>query len=877
MKTKKYLGILSLAMGLTLTACSDDDYDISTTPLLTESSIVTGSSDVTATSATLHGTIKGLEGQASSAYKVGFEYGFSADNLSESVLGSLDEDEFSATLSGLTNNSVLYYRAYVCLQNKVYYRGEVKSLITTDAKANTKAATSIDFASAVLGGTLSEYPSDATCGVVISTSSDVEAVRAGLVVPAADLASDYTQTRAGLLPNTHYYYAAYLNLGTGIIYGDVKDFTTPSHEFDADEDFVDLGLSVKWAKANIGAKTSTELGGLFGFGDSNGCKNSIDPADYASTSTYNTENDLAYIYTGHKGTLPSADDFEELFSLCTSEWTTQDGVGGYKLTGPNGNSIFLPAAGARTANEVAGEGTQGNYLTGTINPSNNQFAVSYLFTSGTHAKTSTPVYQALSVRPVSTARNVKFDKTKLYTTWYLENYQDGKLHAFNGPFTQLRASDTWNTVTNNEPSPYKSIHWELGSGDGWIGYTWGVDYGSMTFNEDGTVLIIRKDDDGNATEEKGTFTVDEANKTITIDINVLCANTWLGTKSGTLNILSLDGDGLQIALPADDTYSYSLNYYSKEKRDADQALAVQLTCVGSDWGGTWNSIVDNIAPANLLGSHTFTYEGSCNGAMVFLIDFLEMNTRFPDYAVTITDIRCDGQSIPFDGNKLFFGDIEDKGNFRVEFFNIWGKGSTKYDGSDVYVYSPFSTATNVGSDPAFQFSSKLEIDYTIFDLNTVYYPTMFTINPSWGGPWSYSEGANFQVKLEDNKYVASPNKFTFNFKGTDDAGNLVDFSAGTIMTSVEIGGLYGVFPGTHSTLDELKLDGTAVTGWDASKVLDTNNGSTYRLELWNMYAATSVSGCAFGNADENGVIKELGFSSTMDLNFTIQSLFTNPF
>jgi hypothetical protein len=865
MKTKKYLGILSLAMALTLTACSDDDYDISTTPLLTESSIVTGSSDVTATSATLHGTISGLEGQSSSAYKVGFEYGTSADNLSDDVPGTLDGNEFSASLSGLTNNSVIYYRAYVCLQNKVYYRGEVKSLITTDAKASTKAATSVDFASAVLGGTISEYPSDATCGIVISTSSDVEAVRAGLVVPAADLTSDYTQTRGGLLPDTHYYYAAYLDLGTGVIYGEVKDFTTPSHEFDADEDFVDLGLSVKWAKANIGAKTSSELGGLFGFGDSNGCLNSMNPADYASTSTYRTEDDLAYNYTGHKGTLPSAADFEELFSLCTSEWTTQDGVSGYKLTGPNGNSIFLPAAGARTANEVAGEGTQGNYLTGTINSSNNQFAVSYLFTSGTHAKTSTPVYQALSVRPVSTARNVKFDKTKLYTTWYLENGQDGKLHVFQGPFTQWGVTDNWNTISNNEPNVYQSIHWEMGTDNGWIGYTYGVDYGSMTFNEDGTVQIIRKDDSGNATEENGTYTVDEANKTITIDINVLCANTWIGTKSGTLNILTLDGDGLQIALPADDTYAYSLNYYSQEKRDADEAVAVSLLCVGSDWNGTWGSNVDNIAPANLLGSHTLTYEGSCNAAMVFTLDFSQLSARFPNYAVFITDMRCDGVSIPFDGNRFFYGDIENNGNYRIELFNIWGKGAD----NGAYVYSPFSASENVGSDEAFHFSSQLEIDYNIVDLSTVYRPTLITINPSWGGPWDYNDGASFQVQLVDNKLVASPS--TFDVVYNSDA-----HADGSIMTFIAIDGLYNAFPGTHATLDELKLDGTAVTGWDASKVVDTCDGGAYRLELWNEYGATSGSGCAFGTPVD-GVIKELGFSSSMELKFTIQHLFATPF
>ncbi len=60
MKTKIYLGILSLVLGLSLASCSeDDDYTIHTTPILNESSVVTGSSDVTATTATLHATPPG--------------------------------------------------------------------------------------------------------------------------------------------------------------------------------------------------------------------------------------------------------------------------------------------------------------------------------------------------------------------------------------------------------------------------------------------------------------------------------------------------------------------------------------------------------------------------------------------------------------------------------------------------------------------------------------------------------------------------------------------------------------------------------------------------------------------------------------------------
>ena len=78
------------------------------------------------------------------------------------------------------------------------------------------------------------------------------------------------------------------------MYGEVKSFTTPAYDFDLDNDLVDLGLSVKWARFNVGAKSETGLGGLFGFGDLTGCNNSIDPADYASADTYKTASDLAF-------------------------------------------------------------------------------------------------------------------------------------------------------------------------------------------------------------------------------------------------------------------------------------------------------------------------------------------------------------------------------------------------------------------------------------------------------------------------------------------------------------------------------------------------------------------------------------------------------
>ena len=866
--TKIYSGIMALLFGAAmLTACSDtDDYYANSGTLLTDGAVVTGSSDVTATTATFHGTVTGLEKMNTASYSTGFKYGFAQNALTETATAA-SASEFSATLSGLVNNTTIYYQAFVTLQGKLTYTGEVKSLITTDATAVTGAATGIDYAEATLAGSISKYPADAVAGIVISTSNDEEDVRAGLRLTIDGLAENYEYTQEGLLPGTTYYYAAFLDLGAGVVYGEVKSFRTDAHDVNVDDEFVDLGLSVKWAKHNIGAKDETDLGGYFAFGDLSGTNPSIDPADYASADVYKTTQDLAYQALGGKGTLPTAAEFEELFSMCDVVYNERDGIPGYLVMAKNGNSIFLPAAGKRVGHDIQDAGSMGYYLTGSVNATNPKFAVDYEFSAQSGARATRATYEALSVRPVSTARNVKFDKSLLYQKWYLDNGQDGKQHVWEGPFTQWGKTDNWGTVTNNEPNPYQSIHWEMGTGNGWIGYTYGVDYGYMEFKEDGTVFIHRLTDDNKATDETGTFTINERDKTITIDINVLCANTWVAVKSGTLNILSLTEDAMQIGILNNDDYQYSLNYYSQKKADKDAAIKVNLICVGNDWGGSWGSEMDAIAPEKLDGQHTFTYNGACNGLKVNTIDFVGLRTRFPNAFVRIDEIKLDGTSIKFNANNFCYGDIEDNGNFRIEIANVWGKTAK----NEKIIASPFSNLTDTDNDPAFTFANSLEVTYTIFTEGPekTYKPNLITINPDWGGPWDYNDGAAFDVTLnkETAKYELSKNNFTITYNSDIHA-------AGSIMTFIEIADIYGYFPTMHSTLNSLKLDGNSVS-FDASKVVDTSEGAKYRLELWNCYGATGSSECAFGTRDGD-VIHELGFSSSMQLDFTINSLFAVP-
>lgn len=862
MKAKIFL-CASFLLGLSLASCSDDDsYFISTAPVIDESSVSTGSSDVTANSATLHGTVNGLDGKSASLYSVGFYYGETPETLTSKVDGTLSDGAVSATVNGLVTNQTYYYQTYVSLKGQVTFLGEIKSFVTTNATIITEAVSTVDFNSAVLSGTTTDAPADATVGVVIATVNDVEKVRAGLIVPADNQTATFTVSKDGFVPATTYYYAAYLDLGSGIIYGDVKEFTTAPHEYNVDDDMVDLGLSVKWGRANIGAKSETDFGGHFGFGDITGVNNSYDPADYASDNIYKTDRDLVWHATGGKATLPTYQDFEELFSQCKTEWTEVDGVAGYKFTGPNGNSIFLPAAGSRLVNDVTGQGTTGNYATGSTNENDHGFCISYQFSASNSTRAITPVYQALAVRAVSTARNVKLDKAMLCKTWEID-YNEGKTINFNGPVWFYGTQDSWKTVTNNEPTFGDSWLWDADASNTWA---FGDCTGYMTFTEDGKVIV--KNQGGQ--EIEGTYTIDYTDFTITSTVDLLAPDNFVSpmveNRRTKIKVLSLTEKGLQLGYYRDsEPATLSVNMVPQNNK---YGYAVSLLCVGDDWSGTWGSEVGLVMPLELDGTYTFHYDGSCPSAMVFALDFAGLLAKHPNAVITVTDMRCDGKSIEFDPAKMFYGDIENNGNYRIEFFNIWGKGA---DGGKV-IESPFSSATNIEYDPEFSFSSSLDIECRIVE-NPTYTPGLVTINPDWGGDWTGPDDGSFTVTVDDNnKLVPSKTDYDITLKATDYG---TDYSAGTIMTFVNTNNLMNTFPNAKMTLTYIDIDGTPLTGWDAAKVPNSSDGPAHRLELWNCYGVTgqnNADNCAFGLRDGD-VMKALGFKTSMRIKFTLDSLF----
>lgn len=100
---------------------------------------------------------------------------------------------------------------------------------------------------------------------------------------------------------------------------------------------VDLGLSVKWASCNVGAYSSESYG------------------------SYYTWSETKNIDFSDNWRMPTASEMRELRDNCDWKWTNEKGIYGYRVTGKNGNSIFLPASGFKLNNRTFDEGSYGYY------------------------------------------------------------------------------------------------------------------------------------------------------------------------------------------------------------------------------------------------------------------------------------------------------------------------------------------------------------------------------------------------------------------------------------------------------------------------------------------------------------------------------------
>ncbi|MBR5592963.1 MAG: hypothetical protein IKW46_02700 [Bacteroidaceae bacterium] len=201
----------------------------------------------------------------------------------------------------------------------------------------------------------------------------------------------FTSKLSDLEANTTYYVRAYATNEVGTSYGEEMSFTTGETANQEDpetqkHEWVDLGLSVKWATCNVGASSPEEYGNYYAWGETsikaeyvenNNLTYGLSISELESKGYIDSEGNLTSSYDaatvnwGEEWRMPTFDEMEELAYDCHWTWAVLDGVTGYYVTGPSGKSIFLPAAGNRYESFLDDAGKKGFYWCSTPNDVDN--------------------------------------------------------------------------------------------------------------------------------------------------------------------------------------------------------------------------------------------------------------------------------------------------------------------------------------------------------------------------------------------------------------------------------------------------------------------------------------------------------------------------
>lgn len=150
------------------------------------------------------------------------------------------------------------------------------------------------------------------------------------------------------------------------------------------EDAVDLGLpsGTIWCTHNVGSNNEFDAGYFYDWGGVTPVQKQPSLNYESTTNIIGTSYDVASLRLGIKWQLPSENQISELIANCKWEWVCKDGHIGYMLVGPNGNSMFLPAAGCILGNEIKYAGQFGYYWIGESNPKDASLAKELLFGIG---------------------------------------------------------------------------------------------------------------------------------------------------------------------------------------------------------------------------------------------------------------------------------------------------------------------------------------------------------------------------------------------------------------------------------------------------------------------------------------------------------------
>jgi len=353
------------------------------------------------------------------------ERGFCISSTSEEptisdrkVVSTSEGLDFSAIVDELAEGTTYHIRAYAINAKGVGY-GETRTFTTqmidlpdlSDTEIEEREQTSV-----TVSATLEDNGGDTLVverGFCISSSNEEPTISDRKVVVESEK-DEFSTKIEGLEAGTIYYVRAYVINSKGLGYGEVASFATMIDLSDCYAVAVDLGLSVKWASCNVGASSPEQYGAYFAWGETteklsydvyNSTTYGLSTSTLKSRGIIGSDGNLTASYDaatanwGSAWRMPTFDEIKELLNNCTWTWTTQNGVNGRKVTGPNGNSIFLPAAGGRYGTDLGDADSLGLYWSATPYGSSN-YAFEFGFSSDIYSWDYFNRYFGCTVRPV---------------------------------------------------------------------------------------------------------------------------------------------------------------------------------------------------------------------------------------------------------------------------------------------------------------------------------------------------------------------------------------------------------------------------------------------------------------------------------------------